>query len=530
MGNIMSYIRWRGDIKLSQKPFNEVDNLVLSMLSYIDFTGVVPGAGENGFVLLEEACRLITKKQCNKGYKIHSLTEVPSEFFQETAYSKRFRNCKLSHYQDTLDKELQTQFAAMHIELEDGTVYIAFRGTDESILGWREDFTMSYETIPAQLHAVKYLEQTLTSVGKYRLGGHSKGGNLAVYSAMMCTIWAKDQIIEIYNNDGPGLSSEMLFMQQYEVIQDRIKRYIPSFCVIGMLFEHRCSYKIIKSSADGIMQHNGMSWEVEGDHFLVEDDLRDECKIINTIFDTWLEDVNTEQRRIFTNNFFDALEAGGAKNIDELSKGGIGGFEAVLTAMVTAEKDSKVVIGKLLKSCAATLRKINLMQIWNTKHTIKGILYILFGLFFMQLPGHALQILGTVAVFVLLVFSGQRLINNYSKGKKDKKDYISRLYIFLSVLAILIVVQQKILIFSTNFSLSLLLIGNGAMKFKKIIHQSGKEGKYHLFIWGILSVVLGIVALTAANRVMDTFVFTVGTFWILEGLMIIAGELYNAIH
>ncbi len=524
MGNILSYIKWRGDISFAERPFNEVDNLVFAMLSYIDFSVVISELENKEVLPLNEAYRLIMEKQGGLGYKYHSLSEVPLEFIQEAAASKRFGSCNISHYTDTLDENLQIQFAALHLDIGDGTVYLAFRGTDQSILGWREDFTMSYQIVPAQMEAVKYLEKTMGTNCKYRLGGHSKGGNLAIYAAMMCNDRLKGQIVEIYDNDGPGFSREMLKKEQYSVIQPKIKRFIPAFSVIGMLFEHDCNTKIIMSSNSGLMQHDGMSWEAEGDHFLAVKDLAGDCQFINNIFDVWMENVGMEQRKVFTDNFFDALEAGGAKNINELSNKGIGGFEAILVSMVNSEKDTKAVLGKLLKSGLYNFQRIDLMKLWKTKEFFKGISIMLFGLLFMQIPGHALQILGTGTVFGIVVFTGQRLFSSFTKGNKEKNKFINRIYIIAAIVGIVFVVNSTIITLSSNISLGVLLAVNGGVKLRNLKKPTSvKSGRLWWLPWGsaIISIILGIVALTTADRVFQTFIFTVGTYMILEGLGII---------
>jgi hypothetical protein len=533
MDNILSYIKWRGDISFAERPFNEVDNLVLAMLSYIDFSGLIPEIHEKGFALLKEVPTAILKEPGTHGYKTHSLLDLPLDFLKETAASKRFGNCKLYHYMDTIDEQRKIQFAGLHVELGDGTVYIAFRGTDQTILGWREDFTISFETVPAQLEAVDYLEKTISrnAEKKYRVGGHSKGGNLAVYASAMCSDSVKDQIIEIYDNDGPGFQREILKTEQYDGIRDKIIRIIPSYSIIGMLFEHDGPCKIVSSAAEGIMQHDGMTWEVEGEHFIKAEGLKKECKVINQIFDMWIEEVDMEQRRIFTENFFDALEAGGAKHINEIANRGVGGFESILTAMVTSSRDSKAVVGKLFKTCISSARKIDIANVWKTKKVIRGTCIALFGLLFMQLPEHGLQIVGTAAVFLLMAFAGQRLIYN-SKIEKEEgivKKHIGIFYTVIVLFGLILVLRQKALIFSTNFSLGIILIGTGGVKLKQIIKAPVITGRFQWvpYAYALLSVILGIVALVGSSKVMDTFVFTIGTFLIIEGFREIVMEIYK---
>lgn len=532
MDNILSYIRWRGDLSIIEKTFNEVDNLIFSVLSYIDFGGIVPGVGEDKFITLKDVYRLIfmANKEA-KQFQVHGALDLSESFFEKIACSKRFGSAKFFNYKDICDDNLQIQFAALHIELDDGTVYIAFRGTDETILGWREDFAMSFQTVPAQKEAVKYLEQTMLGTNKkYRIGGHSKGGNLAVYASMMCEETLKNQIIEIYNNDGPGFSKEMLETQRYESVSNRIVQIIPQFSVIGMLFEHREVYKIVKSGASGIMQHDAMTWEVEGDHFLEAEDLMPECKVINRIFDTWLEDVNIEQRKIFTKNFFDALEAGGAKKLNDVANGGITGFESILVNMVSSEKETKIVAYKLIKSIVKSLKQINLVELCERGKVIKSTFIAFLGLFFMVLSECALQVVGTVLVFVVLFFSVRRVIYRTTQKSASKivNRYIKAFYIVVISLIILFILQKNIFIFSSNFSLGGVFIINGVIILKNVAKCINKNEK----LWwmplarALLSIIFGVVALVTSNRTMKMYVFVIGSFMIIEGLCQVIAEMH----
>lgn len=519
MDNIFSYIRWRGDISFNERPFNEVDNLILAVLAYIDFSGIIPEIFI-GSITLKEAYKLICGKNHGAdGFKIHGFLDLSRSFFEKMAYSKRFGNAKLSNYKDICDEELQIQFAGLHVDLGDGTVYVAFRGTDQTILGWREDFSMSFQTVPAQQEAVRYLEQTMNvDYKKYRIGGHSKGGNLAVYSAMMCNDILKNKIIEIYDNDGPGVCKEMLQVKKFKAIQHKIIRIIPQFSVIGMLFEHDRPHKIVKSSATGIMQHDPMTWEVDAEYFFEVNDLMPECKTVNQIFDTWIKEVNMEQRRIFTKNFFDGLEAGGAKLITDVANGGINGFEFILTTMLSSEKDTKIVAGKFIKSVMKSLQGIN----WKTKNTIKGTCVAFLGLFFMQLPEHALQIIGMVAILVILAFSVRRIIYRATQNTNYKivNRYSIIFYSGTVSLAVFFILKENAIMFSTNFSLGVILVSIGILKLKSVAKCLDKERKFWFIplAYALLFIILGVVAIVSANRVMGMYIFVVGVTMIIEGL------------
>lgn len=221
MGNIYTYLKWRGDLNFVERPFCEVDNLILSELCYMDFSDIVPSMKDGRTVTLEEAAQKYLEYGREPVINIGTLHK--DAIVLPMADTARYRAVTLSNYIDITDRETGTEFAAMHIGLGDGTTYIAFRGTCDDLVGWREDFGMSFEIMPTQKSAVSYLNTTIDDAKmRYRVGGHSKGGHLAVYGAMLCEEEKQDQIVEIYSNDGPGMCNELVDMKRYEKIADML--------------------------------------------------------------------------------------------------------------------------------------------------------------------------------------------------------------------------------------------------------------------------------------------------------------------
>ncbi|MCL2827350.1 MAG: DUF2974 domain-containing protein [Oscillospiraceae bacterium] len=359
MHNILTYLDWRGDITFAERGFNSVDNLILCELVYIDFMDIVPDIstpGSRSTTIRDAYKKIRSRSEKVTATKGNRFSDVYTSLLEKLAASDRFGGARLSRLVDIYDEIRQMQFAAMCIELDDNTTYIAFRGTDQTIIGWREDFSTSFQLIPAQVEAVRYLEKAMLPDEMYRIGGHSKGGNLAVYAAMMCRDELNPQMIAIYNNDGPGLSKEILVEEKYSQIKNKIQRIVPQFCVIGMLFENDSEKQIVKSDTYGILQHDSMSWVVNRDRFVTVDDLHPDSKTLNTIISEWLEDMDVAERKAFTNHFFHALGASGAKSIFDVPKGGVGSFGSVLMALAKSEKETKVASGKLAKTVRKEIR------------------------------------------------------------------------------------------------------------------------------------------------------------------------------
>lgn len=343
MSNILSYLKWRGDLTLLERPFNELDNLVLSLLAYFNFSDII--ASDDQEIRLYEAYQQYFFQE----RKINGLLlTIDEDILREAAYSNRFKNCRLSHYVEiTQSHHEQTQFAAMKIRLDDGTCYISFRGTDDTLVGWKEDFSLTYQITAAQKKAVSYLQTVVKPDEIYRLGGHSKGGLLAVYGAMMISQQQQDQIIEIYNNDGPGICFDYAPIQNYLNIQSKIKKFVPQFDIVGMLFENENNVTVIKSQQTGLLQHGLCSWEVERSAIVRGKGLDKECQICNEILKGLLDNVDAKEREEIIEDFFNRLFEAGLTTLSDIGQHGVEGLLTVLKALNQAKHISHDVIKKV---------------------------------------------------------------------------------------------------------------------------------------------------------------------------------------
>ena len=225
----------------------------------------------------------------------------------------RYAELHLSNYVSVTDMDKKEQFSALHIQINPFLTFIAFRGTDETLIGWREDFDMSYKMpVPAQISAVDYVNQTTKGLfQKYFIGGHSKGGNLAIYSSVFCDSSVQNNIKGIYNFDGPGFHKKIADNESYLKIKDRIYSYVPEASVVGMLMEHEEDYKVVKSYETMFMQHEGLSWCVDGTKFETVDSVDEFSNSVSITLKGWMEKADFEERKIMVNALFDILEIGG---------------------------------------------------------------------------------------------------------------------------------------------------------------------------------------------------------------------------
>ena len=308
MANMFDYLTWRGDLSLSQSPFQDVDSLILSTMSYIFFDGIVAEKLEERITIGEMAEQFLSRPQTEWKLRIPE----DERLLRALKESDRFRNMELCGYVNKLDFQTEKQFAALTVLLGDGTVLVAYRGTDYSLVGWKENFNMCFmDDVPAQLDAVEYLIRVAEAFphNKLRVGGHSKGGNLAVYGAAMCPKEVQERICVIYNHDGPGFRETMLKREGYQNILPRMKTFLPQFSVVGMLLEQKGERIVIRSNEKGIMQHEPYSWEMIGADFVKQKDLTEKSYFLDSTVTRWMEGLTEEQRESFIDTIYAAVAA-----------------------------------------------------------------------------------------------------------------------------------------------------------------------------------------------------------------------------
>lgn len=318
MANLFDYLDWRGDLPFTAAPFNDIDSLILSRLSYLPFDNIVTSSLEDPSTIAEAGEQFFDSSQAIE--EVIWPDDIP--LMKELMTSKRFADLNLLGYVNQVDFEKEKQLSALVIEINPTYHYVAFRGTDLSLTGWKEDFNMSFTTpVPAQEGAVEYLESVGNKLkGNFIIGGHSKGGNLAVYAAAFCSPQLQERILAIYNNDGPGFDSTVLETEGYQNISKKIKTFVPQSSVVGMLLQHEEDYFVIHSTQTGLMQHDLYSWQVDRDQFVYLDEVTDGSKFVDKTLKTWLSSLEPEQREEFVDALFSILENTGATSMRELTE------------------------------------------------------------------------------------------------------------------------------------------------------------------------------------------------------------------
>ncbi|WP_242858931.1 DUF2974 domain-containing protein [Blautia obeum] len=355
----MDYISWRGDLSFEQSQFNEVDNLILACFSYVNLDGISAVTKQKGIGL---------KKLTKEFMKLHTMKELEADksfirlapfMMMEMAKSVRFGKCVVRNYVNDIVTEAEQQFAAMEIVLEDGTSYVSFRGTDDTIIGWKEDFNLSTGVVPAQKRAIEYLQKISEHTdGMLRVGGHSKGGNLAIYGSVMCKS-AHEKILEIYSNDGPGFSREFQELPETKEMMPKIIRIIPEYSIIGTLLEHEKEPVIVASSSKGLLQHDGFSWEVQGPALVRRDSLNKTALRFIEILHKWIDGMDMEQKRLLIEDLFATLQASGYENLSEVQSGGLKSLAAMVKRVEKFAPESRGMMQELLTAiCGGWLEQL----------------------------------------------------------------------------------------------------------------------------------------------------------------------------
>ena len=309
MSNMIDYLAWRGDIPLSASPWNEVDSLLLSSLVYNDLGDRARTA--SGVTVRDMAAGFTPPASSRWADLPPALAAAP-----------RFAEIVLCDFVDVVDPVREMQFAAVTALLPDGTAYVAFRGTDNTLVGWREDFNMSFESpVPAQMEAAAYLERAaLRTPRPLRVGGHSKGGNLASYAAAVISPESQARLIEIHSFDGPGLDDATIASPGYARIRPTLRSVLPRSSVIGLLLNHHQDYTVVASNVTGLAQHDPLTWQVLGTAFVRVDELDKAGLLVDDIVHDWLRASTPDQRRSFVDSLFDMLEAAQLATLSEMGE------------------------------------------------------------------------------------------------------------------------------------------------------------------------------------------------------------------
>ena len=345
MSNIHDYLIWRGDLPINNSfKFNEVDSMILARFSYLIFDKIKMNE--------EETIESISKKMCD--FKNEEfLYNGDKELITYLGGSSRFKDLIASDYIKINNKETEKQFGAITIHISENELYVSFIGTDATIYGWKEDFNMAFmENVPCQISGKEYLDKISKKYSnkKIRIGGHSKGGNVAIYSAITASDEIKNRIIKVYNYDGPGFNKNIINRYEDSEIIKKIQTYIPQDSIIGRILYHKEKTSIVYSTEKGILQHDIYSWQVLRNDVVELAENTSVSEDIDKVLTDWLEITTTEQRRIFIDTIFELLYSTNSNTFIEMSKNITASISKILKKYGEISQNDKEIMTNMLKT------------------------------------------------------------------------------------------------------------------------------------------------------------------------------------
>ena len=373
MADVFDYLKRRGVLSFREDPFNEVDNLVLAMLAYANFEGILDDSFNR--VSLSTADRKYFEKHSRSYAKksIFHFVRAPL-LMDDMLRGERFRDTLLTKYVDIVNSNKDMQMAAVTFLLGDGSAYVAFRGTDTTIAGWKEDFNMSYMPVTeGQLSAVRYLNEVGKVIkGPIRVGGHSKGGNFAVYSAAFCDREIQDRIIAVYTNDGPGFRSEVMEREEYKRILPKVVSIVPDTSIVGMLLTSNVGHIIVKSKHAGLLQHDAMTWMVDRNRFK-HTKLSATGSLIKDSQKEWLRNLDDESREMFVNTLFSFFEATGMDTFDEMIINRKASAGKIMSTIRNLPKDKQAELMAVMGGLLHSIRRVVVSRIRDIRNSDRRI-------------------------------------------------------------------------------------------------------------------------------------------------------------
>ena len=330
MGTISDYIAWRGDLEFWQDGFNVIDNLVLSCISYVEMDDIFSDYGQQ-VIDIKDINRLYFEKIFDqKKFRDGSILKDAPLTLKAIANTNRYKNIKIRNYVSKIDLDRTLQFAAMEFLLPDGTSYIAYRGTDDTIVGWKEDFMLATSEVEAEKEAVEYLNRVaLDNDRMIRVGGHSKGGHLAVYAGAKCDKSIKARILNIYSNDGPGFMKKTVSSKYMQEIVPKIVSIIPEESVVGLLMYAATNPIVVKSNAFSLGQHNLATWQIIGKKLVTTKKVSATAELIDQTIKENISKMSGDEIDGFVSDLFSLFEATGAVTLTEFKTGGLKGLSAI---------------------------------------------------------------------------------------------------------------------------------------------------------------------------------------------------------
>lgn len=342
MSNVIDYVKWRGDISFTESPFNEVDALVFSELSYVHFDDVVSGSFlSKGMPLSALADKFFTLHYDRNKLGAILPTESIIELFKVASQSRRFGDVLVKGFVNEVDIKTEKQFCAMCFVIGNDTTVVVYRGTDDTIIGWKEDLNMAFFTpIPAQKQGEEYLNKVIESgnSSRYFVCGHSKGGNLAIYSSLMAKEECQSKIERVYSFDGPGFKKSFIELVKDNPLLSRVRIICPEGAIIGVIFDPAGECRFVESTAKGLYQHDAFTWELLGTEFVYVVEPAKSSVDFHVTLEKWVENMTDSEKAEFVDALYKFLSVNEATTLSDIASDK---FKFLLGVLKTDDKTKK---------------------------------------------------------------------------------------------------------------------------------------------------------------------------------------------
>ena len=531
MANITDYVRWYKDFDFEARPFGKVDNIVLCQLAYLDLKPIL---GEDYTENSERQaptladCIMLLKKM---GIPIRKQAPDDSERFdalvRACVASKRFGTLKITRFKDVYSDNSSIQYCTTTFGPldEEGASYVAFRGTDSTIAGWKEDFMFSFMLTESQKMAADHIASEIDRCGKIVTGGHSKGGHLAMYGAACLDDERFKNLIHVFTNDGPGFCEDILSKDMLAKIDPITSRIIPQFSIVGCMFEpHLTDLTVVKSDAVMIEQHELCSWQIDHgdlDNAFNKDPLAEQ---VNEGIAGWLESIGLEERKRFVDALFDSMSEGGTMTLQQFSELGSVGWERVLSGVFVNDAVARDTIASLpdqilFEGAGKKLRKWKLYKQYMSSELAKGLMTIIIGIAMCLIPeGFIFYVVGAALVLITAFFifaTIRRLVKD--NWNLNKHIVYAILTILLTAVTLIAFVKEGALFVMASAIFGTVLLAEAYNCVNRAKKADWRPREIFLIIMSVLWAACGIFILFAPQNTLLFYMLVVGRVAALDG-------------
>ncbi|MCR4673755.1 MAG: DUF2974 domain-containing protein [Lachnospiraceae bacterium] len=526
MANIIDYVSWRGDFTFEERPMNKVDNLIFCHLSYLDMTELF--MAQESYTIAEIWEHLGDRAE----FRILSSDGKDRELLEACAKSKRFADILVTDYEDNTEVRENKQFAAVTFHINEENAYIVYRGTDDTIVGWKEDFMLSYCKVPAQKQALDYAKRMIAKNKFCYIGGHSKGGNLALYASAFLEKEEFSKVKRVFLNDSPGFCPDVLDTSRIQAINHKCIRTTPEFCIVGAIFEPEITKSyIVKSDATQMMQHSMLSWQIKGVEFEEVEDHDVYADALNGLLDKFIEKMdNLEDRQAFVNSIFDTMAEDGAVTIEDFTKKGPAAIENVLVSVLGENAEGLNPLKSVRENVTGDFKNSPLWKFWDEKSDGKTILRIagsiLVGILCYKIPENLIEVVFAILIFGAVAY--QLGLTGYHLIKSKFNFYKERLRVNISIILIVIhailIVKDHALFLVSSIILGIFFIMSSyhcALR----VHSCGenKLAKARYIFETVLSFIFGGYLIVSSDVSLTWYTMSVGSYMFFDAI-------FEAIH